>query len=214
MLRQGRMTSAQRRAIDRYWSRYGLDSERQLDLPEVFSRTAPRYLEIGFGMGDSLLALALAHPEHDYLGVEVYEPGIGRLLARLAEHELTNVRVLHADAAQVLEGSIEDEALAGMMVYFPDPWPKKRHHKRRLVQPSFAALAARKLEKGGEIYLATDWEDYARHMLKVLSAEPRLINLAGSGQFSPRSPQRPETKFERRGRSLGHRVWDLRFERG
>lgn len=212
--REGRMTAAQRRALEVLWPRYGVDLPTgPLDLDRLYGRRAPRSMEIGFGMGDALLESAAAHPEQDFLGVEVYRPGLGHLLNRLAAAGLENVRVCGADAVDVLERSVPDAALAAVCVFFPDPWPKLRHHKRRLVQPEFAALLARKLEVGGRVYLATDWEDYAGQMLSVLGATPALCNLAGPGRYAPRPVERPLTKFERRGQRLGHGVWDLAFER-
>ena len=164
-------------------------------------------------MGDALLSLAERYPERDYLGVEVYEPGLGRLLGELASRRLTNVRVIREDAVEVLERSIDDSSLAGVFVYFPDPWPKKRHHKRRLVQPDFVALVAAKLRPTGVFELATDWESYAGQMLEVIEAAALFDNIAGSGCFYTDTRTRPVTKFERRGTALGHQVWDLRFAR-
>ena len=212
--REGRMTAAQRRALTALWPSYGVElAAGLLDLDALFERRAPRVLEIGFGMGDALLAMAAAHPEHDYLGIEVYRPGIGRLLNRLAADAIGNVRVFSADAVEVLERCIPDAALAAVCMFFPDPWPKQRHRKRRLVQPAFATLLARKLDVGGRLYLATDWEDYAGQMLSVLGATPALCNLAGPGLYAPRPAERSLTKFELRGQCLGHGVWDLIFER-
>jgi tRNA (guanine-N7-)-methyltransferase len=211
--RSGRMTRAQRSAIERNWSSFGLAAGERLDLDAVFGRRAPRIMEIGFGNGETLVTLARSHPERDYLGVDVYEPGIGRLLAALAEAGLGNVRVLRGDAVDVLRESIAPESLDAVLLLFPDPWPKKRHHKRRLVQPEFVALAATRLVPGGVFCLATDWQSYAEHMLAVLEAEDALANTAGRGNFCTGPADRPETKFERRGTRLGHAVWDLRFAR-
>jgi len=211
--RSARMTPAQRSAIQCRWPSYGLEAAGVLDLEAVFGRRAPLTMEIGFGNGETLIALAEAHPQRDYLGVDVYEPGIGRLLAALADKGLANVRLLRADAVDVLRDHLAPAVLDTVLLLFPDPWPKKRHHKRRLVQPDFVALVASRLEPGGRFCLATDWQDYAEHMLTVLEAEPAFVNLAGAGRFWPQPDDRPVTKFERRGRRLGHRVWDLRFQR-
>ncbi|HSC46977.1 MAG TPA: tRNA (guanosine(46)-N7)-methyltransferase TrmB [Gammaproteobacteria bacterium] len=206
------MTAAQNRALDGLLPRYGAP-EGVLDLRQLFGREARRTLEIGFGDGETLMELAHLHPGEDYLGIEVHRPGVGRLLMALESEGLENVRVLNADAVQVLETRLPDGSLDALLTYFPDPWPKKRHHKRRLVQPEFTALAARKLKPGGRWHLATDWEDYALHMLTVLSAAPGFTNLSPTGDWVPRPPERPATKFERRGLKLGHRVRDLLFMR-
>ena len=184
-----------------------------LNLDVTFGRRAPRFLEIGFGMGDALFAMACVNPGHDYLGVEVYEPGIGSLLRRLAAAGVANVRIIRGDASALLRQSIPDRSLAGAYLFFPDPWPKKRHHKRRIVQPSFVNLVASKLCPGGRFHLATDWEEYAQQMLAVLETEPALVNTAGAGRFHPRPSERPQTKFECRGTKLGHLVRDLVFAR-
>lgn len=207
------MTGAQRRALDTLWERYGLDSETGvLDLDALFGRRAPRCLEIGFGMGEALAALAQTHPERDYLGIEVHRPGVGALLARLESLKLTHVRLFCADAVDVVNHRLPAACLDAVYVFFPDPWPKKRHHKRRLVQPEFIELLAEKLRPGGVLHMATDWEDYARHMMEVMERCALFINTAGPGNFAPRG-ERPPTRFENRGRRLGHRVWDLVFER-
>lgn len=212
--REGRMTEAQQRAFTQYGDRYCIDfTETPCELPAVFGRAAPRLLEIGFGMGDALAHMARLHPEQDYLGVEVYRPGVGRLLRVLAEEDIRNVRIICADAALVLKHMIPDAALDAVFLFFPDPWPKKRHHKRRLVQPAFVDLVARRLKPGGMFHLATDWEDYARHMMAVLEQSPAFVNSAGAGCFAPRPAWRVLTKFERRGERLGHGVWDLLFVR-
>ena len=187
-----------------------------LDLDQVFGRTAPRSLEIGFGNGEVLAALAEAEPERDFIGIEVYRPGLGRMLSRVAELGLGNVRVSGDDAVELLEERIADASLDRIMVFFPDPWPKKRHHKRRLIQVPFASLLASKLKPGGQLCLATDWQDYAEQMLAVMEATPGLRNLHpgtdGDG-YAPRPDYRPLTRFEQRGRRLGHGVWDLEYER-
>ena len=211
--RSGRMTPAQRRALDRHLPTYGLPADRALNLAEAFGRKAPRCAEIGFGAGDALLAMAGASPERDFLGVEVHEPGVGRLLHRAAERGLPNLRVIVGDAAEVLERCLPECSLRDVYLFFPDPWPKKRHHKRRLVNPAFARLVANRLVPGGRFLLATDWLPYAEHMMAVLEAEPALRNLAGRGRYSPRAPERPLTRFERRAAGLGHAVRDLAFVR-
>ncbi len=213
--REGRMTEAQRRALAELLPRYGIaaDGEGPLDFEAIFARCAPVALEIGFGAGEALAAMARAHPERDFLGIEVHRPGVGRLLRRLAEENLDNVRVMIADAKEVLAARIPDASLAAVYLFFPDPWPKKRHHKRRLVQPDFAALLSRRLAPGGLIYAATDWEDYAVQMLSVFSRTPGLENAAGAGRFAERPRERPLTRFERRGQALGHRVYDLLFRK-
>ena len=212
MLRQGRISNAQRRAHAEYLTVYGVPfAPRLLDLATLFGRDAPRILEIGFGMGETTAAIALQHPECDYLGVEVHTPGVGSLLARVAELRLSNVRVVQHDAVEVLRHMIGPAALDGVHVFFPDPWPKKRHHKRRLIQPPFVSLLASKMRPGALLLACTDWEDYARQMLDVLAAEPALENTAPG--YAGRPGARPQTKFERRGLSLGHRVWDLAFRK-
>lgn len=212
--REGRLTPGQLRAIDTLMDRYGIAAEaRMADLDALFGRSAPRHLEIGFGMGDNLVAMAGRHPENDYIGIEVYRPGVGRLLNRAAELGIANIRVFNADAVEVLEQQIPDGSLDVVYVFFPDPWPKKRHHKRRLVSPAFTALIVRKLKPGGHFFLATDWEDYAEQMVEVLNATAGLRNEAADGRFVPRPEFRPVTKFERRGQALGHGVWDLAFVR-
>lgn len=212
--REGRITVAQQRALQTLWPRFGVTPDSAvLDLNLIFGRRAPRILEIGFGMGDSLLGCASAHPEIDYLGIEVHTPGIGSVLRKLDELNLSNVRVINDDALEVLRRHISDASFDAIYVYFPDPWPKKRHHKRRLIQPEFMALAATKLKLGGRLHLATDWENYALSMLETVSATPQFRNISGTGQFVSSQENRPETKFERRGRALGHGVWDLIVER-
>lgn len=211
--RTTRLTRAQRAAIETRWPVYGIEPRGVLDLDAVFGRRAPRVLEIGFGNGEALVSLAGAHPECDYLGVDVFDPGIGRLLAAVAEQGLTNVRLLRGDAVDILGDNLPPGSLRAVLLWFPDPWPKKRHHKRRLVQPGFARLVASRLEPGGVFHLATDWENYAEHMLAVLEAEEGLENLAGPGKFCADRTARPVTKFERRGLGLGHGVRDLQFSR-
>jgi tRNA (guanine-N7-)-methyltransferase len=212
--RGGRVTVAQQRALSEHWPRFGVEYAPQpVDLDALFGRRAPRILEIGFGNGDTLVALASGRPEADFIGIEVHPPGVGRCLLGIEARRLTNVRVIAHDAVEVLSHMVPDASLDEVLLYFPDPWPKKRHHKRRIVQPEFAALVARKLVPGGAWRLATDWEPYAQHMLEVLAAAPGFVNAAAAGGFVARPESRPETKFERRGQRLGHEVFDLEFRR-
>jgi tRNA (guanine-N7-)-methyltransferase len=212
VLRQGRITEAQRRSYEALLPVWGIPYRPQpLDLDQAFGRAAPKVLEIGFGMGEGTAAIARSHPQNDYLAVEVHTPGVGSLLRRIAESGIANVRVIQHDAVEVLTHMLAPACLDAVHVFFPDPWPKKRHHKRRLIQPEFSALAASRLKPGGILHVATDWEDYARHILAVLSAEPLLENTAEG--FAPRPEYRPLTKFESRGMRLGHEVWDIVFRR-
>jgi len=213
VIRGGRLTTAQRRALDSLWSRYGLEAALAPAWDQVFGRCAPRFVEVGFGNGDALLGLAARHPERDYLGIDVHLPGVGRLLGGLEARALRNVRVMRQDAVEVFERWIPDASLDGVYVWFPDPWPKKRHHKRRLVQPPFAGLVTSKLKVGGLFHLATDWEHYAGQMLDVTEHQEGLVNLAGEGRFAVGQGERPPTRFQRRGERLGHRVWDLMLEK-
>ncbi|MGH8503983.1 MAG: tRNA (guanosine(46)-N7)-methyltransferase TrmB [Gammaproteobacteria bacterium] len=212
--RQGRLTQAQRNAIERLWPRFGLDlPSGRFDFTQLFGRTAPVVLEIGFGSGEALAQLAASAPERDFIGIEVHRPGVGHLLRLLESKELRNVRVICEDAALVLRDHVPDESLAEVLLWFSDPWPKKRHHKRRLVQPEFIRILAGRMIFGGRLHLATDWQDYARHMLATVDAGASFVNLAGAGHFSPRPPNRPLTKFEQRGMRLDHEVWDLIYQR-
>jgi len=212
--RAGRITAAQQRAPDELWPKYGVEyRDEPLDLRQLFGREAPCTLEIGFGNGENLAALARAHPERGYLGVEVHRPGAGRLLLSLERDGSSNVRVICHDAVEVLERQVAPGSLAEILILFPDPWPKKRHHKRRLVQSPFVALIERALEPGGVLKLATDWQPYALEMLASLSAVPGLRNLAPLGGFADRPAERAPTRFELRGTRLGHEVWDLAFAR-
>lgn len=211
--REGRLTEGQQRALNELYGRYGVDPEQLDDLDAVFGRQAPRILEIGFGNGESLATMAQRRPDLDYLGIEVHRPGVGHLLLKLEEHGIANVRVICGDAQEIVSRYLPDGSIDGLQLFFPDPWPKKRHHKRRIVQPEWAELIARKLRPGGFVHLATDWEDYAHHMMEVMSASPDFINSAGPGHFAPRPNDRPVTKFESRGQRLGHGVWDLLFVR-
>jgi len=214
VLRGGRVTDGQRRALDALWPRYGIpDGNAPLDLAAVFGNRRPVIVEIGFGNGDATWRMARAYPEQNFLGIEVHRAGIGRLLLRLEEHGIPNVRVACADAVDFLQRRIAPGSLAGVRVYFPDPWPKKRHHKRRLIQPAFVALLASRLAGGAILHLATDWAPYAEHMLEVLEAAPEFENLARAGRTCERPDWRPRTKYERRGERLGHAVVDLVFRR-
>ena len=212
VVRAGRMGTGQTKALAELGPRYVLPYDaRPLDRRAAFGRDAPLVLEIGFGMGDATAAIAEALPGTDFLGVEVHPPGVGALLKRIGETGLANVRIVQHDAVEVLQHMIEPGTLAGVHVFFPDPWHKKRHHKRRLIQPSFAHELAIRLAPGGYVHCATDWQPYAEQMLEVLSAEPLLANTAEG--YAPKPAYRPLTKFENRGLKLGHGVWDLVFER-
>jgi tRNA (guanine-N7-)-methyltransferase len=214
VMRAGRMTSGQTRALEDLWPRYGVEfSPVPLALDALFGRQAPRTLEIGFGNGEHLAALAAAHPERDYFGVEVHRPGVGHLLMLAATNNLTNLRASAHDAVEVLRDQIAPRALDEVLVLFPDPWHKKRHHKRRLIQPPLVELIATRLATGGVLRLATDWEAYALQMLEVVSASPQFTNLSPTGDWMPRPEERAPTRFEKRGARLGHGVWDLAFRR-
>lgn len=213
VLREGRMTDGQKKAIETAWPQFGLTIQQgHLDLDKVFGRAAPTIVEIGFGMGHSLLSMAEQQPERNYIGIEVHRPGVGTLLKAVNEQALQNIRVYAEDGVEVLKHCIPRQSLSGLQLYFPDPWHKKRHHKRRIVQPEFAELVRQKLKIGGIFHMATDWQNYAEHMLAVMSAAAGYRNSAGPGQYSERGA-RPITKFEQRGQRLGHGVWDLMFER-
>jgi tRNA (guanine-N7-)-methyltransferase len=210
--RAGRLTDAQERALAELWPKYGVAFEPQLlDFDILFGRRAPRVIEIGFGNGDHLAALAAAHPERDYLGVEVHRPGVGRLLLGIEKRALTNLRIVCHDAVAVLEQQIPLRSLDEVLILFPDPWPKKRHHKRRLIQTPFVAALADRMKTGGVMRLATDWQPYALQMLEVLDAAAALANMAEDARFMPRPAQRARTRFELRGERLGHAVWDLAY---
>jgi len=211
--REGRLTPGQQKALDELWPRYGLSAQERLDVPATFGRRAPLTLEIGFGNGANLAAMAGAEPDGDFIGIEVHRPGVGRLLKTIAEHRLGNVRIFCDDAVEVLNRCIDDHSLDRILLFFPDPWPKTRHHKRRIVQPAFVSLLARKLRGGGLLHMATDWQAYAEHMLEVMEASPAFGNTAGPGRYAPRPAYRPVTRFEQRGQRLGHGVWDLLYRR-
>lgn len=212
VLRQGRVSNAQRRAHEALMPRYGIPfTEKLLDLETIFGRSAPKILEIGFGMGETTAAIARNHPRYDYLAIDVHTPGVGSLLKQIDEFGLTNVRIIQHDAVEVLQQMLPSDCLDGVHIFFPDPWPKARHHKRRLVQPEFIGLLCRYLKRGGYIHVATDWEDYADEILKVLTNESQLVNTVVD--YVSRPDYRPLTKFERRGLQLGHGVWDMVFQR-
>ena len=212
VLRQGRVSNAQQRAHDTLLPRYGIPfSPGAIDLDRTFGRNAPKILEIGFGMGETTAEIAAGHPGNDYLGIEVHTPGVGGLLKRIAELGLDNVRIIQHDAVEVLTHMISPSTLDGAHIFFPDPWPKKRHHKRRLIQPPFIALLVERMKPGAYLHVATDWQEYAEQVLAVLAAEPRLLNTADG--YAPRPDYRPQTKFESRGIKLGHGVWDIVFRK-
>jgi tRNA (guanine-N7-)-methyltransferase len=212
VLRQGRYSPAQQRAVAELMPRYGVPyRDGPLDFAALFGREAPTVAEIGFGMGETTARIAAENPGNDYLAIEVHAPGVGSLLRQIGEGALENVRIVRHDAVEVLRDMVAPDCLAAIHVFFPDPWPKKRHHKRRLLQEGFVELAASRLVRGGLLHVATDWQEYAQHVLEVLSACPLLRNTTQG--FAARPDHRPETKFERRGRKLGHGVWDLLFSR-
>jgi tRNA (guanine-N7-)-methyltransferase len=216
VLRQGRVSNAQRRAHETLMPLYGVPfagrpASSLLDLETIFGRSAPRFLEIGFGMGETTAVIAKAHPQNDYLAVEVHTPGVGSLLKQIEELGLTNIRIVQHDVVEVLQHALPPECLDGVHIFFPDPWPKARHHKRRLIQPEFVALLCRHLKPGGYIHAATDWKEYADQILQVFRSEPQLANTVVD--YASRPEYRPLTKFEQRGLRLGHGVWDLIFRK-
>lgn len=214
VLRQGRLTKSQQKAMDDHWSTFGLEIDNgMLDFTQVFGREAPTIVEIGFGMGTSLAEMAQTNPQNNYIGIEVHKPGVGALLKLIHEKGLTNLRVFNDDAIEILAKCIPENALSGVYLFFPDPWHKSRHHKRRIVQPEFAATLAKHLKVGGHFHMATDWENYAEHMMEVMSTAPDYRNTSGANHYTPRPDYRPLTKFEQRGHRLGHGVWDLIFEK-
>ena len=214
VLRQGRFTPAQQRAFDELWPRFGLDySGQPRNYDAVFGRQAHRVLEIGFGNGDALRFAAQQDPARDYIGIEVHAPGVGRLLNALATDGSNHVRLYHHDAVEVLHHEVAEGSLDEVRIYFPDPWHKKRHNKRRLIQPDFAALLVSRLRVGGRLHAATDWHDYAEQMWDVLDATAGLVNRAGPRGQVPRPDWRPQTHFETRGQKLGHGVWDLVYDK-
>lgn len=214
--REGRMTQRQERAIQELWATYGIDIEssaKPIDFDQLFARQAPKYLEIGFGMGQSLLAMAQQHPEIDFIGIEVHKPGVGALLADMHDAGVTNIRVISHDAIDVLRDYVADHSIDRLLLFFPDPWPKKRHHKRRIVSSKFVQLVGLKLCSGGYLHMATDWQNYAEHMLEVMHNAGGWVNIAQNGEFVDGTQWRPETKFERRGERLGHQIFDLIYEK-
>ncbi len=215
VLREGRMTEGQRAAFARLWPRFGIDYDEALTLEpqRVFGNAFATYLEIGFGNGDALLQMARSHPQRNFLGIEVHRPGVGHLLLELERAELSNVRVLRQDATAILGHALPTACLDGVYLFFPDPWPKRKHHKRRIVQSGFVSELARVIRPGGFVHMATDWHDYARHMLSTLQACAAFENSSSDGAYAPRPPERALTRFEQRGQRMGHGVWDLLFRR-
>lgn len=212
--RQRRLTARQEEALKLAWPKSGVViTDEKLNLDAIFNRHANRILEIGFGHGDTLVPMALAHPENDYLGIEVHEPGIATVMVNVIEHDIKNIRIIENDAVKILYDNIPDHSFSRIHLYFPDPWPKKRHHKRRIVQPEFVELLRHKLSDGGFLHFATDWENYAEHMMTILSANSGFKNVMGENQFADNEQLqlRANTKFEQRGVKLGHGVWDLVF---
>jgi tRNA (guanine-N7-)-methyltransferase len=211
--RQGRATAGQKQALEAHWDDYCLSPQTAFDAEAAFGRSAPLIVEIGFGNGNSLADMAAANPQNNYLGIEVHRPGVGHLLMLLHARGINNVRIFHHDAIEILEQHIPNHSLAGLHLFFPDPWHKRRHHKRRIVRPSFVALLENKLQTNGYFHAATDWRDYAKAMLAILAASTQLQNASPSHDYCPRPDYRPLTKFEKRGLGLGHGVWDLIFTR-
>ncbi len=207
------MTPSQQRSLDQLWPEFGIEPGTGIVPSTLFGREAPLHMEIGFGMGHALFELASIHPDEDYIGIEVHRPGVGRLLDEIDKNSLHNIRLLKHDAVEVLKQQLPECCLDTVMLFFPDPWHKKRHHKRRIIQPDFVEMVRRCLKPGGIFHLATDWEEYAEWMMEVMSSADGFSNHAGVGQFAPRPESRPITKFEKRGLRLGHGVWDLLFEK-
>ncbi len=212
--REGRLTQAQQRAIDTLWEQFAIDDgDSLIDLNSLFGRDAPKILEIGFGNGNSLAQMASEQPEHDFLGIEVHRPGVGQLLNSIEKLGITNLRVACTDAVELIKYRLADNSLDRLQLFFPDPWHKKRHHKRRIIQPEFVALLAQKIKSGGHLHMATDWQHYAEQMLEDLSNNNDFENCGDDTGYIPRPDYRPLTKFEQRGHKLGHGVWDLLFKR-
>jgi tRNA (guanine-N7-)-methyltransferase len=209
--RQGRITAGQEFALENYWPEYGLDTNAQYDFAQVFGRDAPIIVEIGFGNGESLAAMAAANPDNNYIGIEVHRPGVGHLLMKIKQGNISNLKIYNHDAIETLEKHFPDDSLSGVHLFFPDPWPKKRHHKRRIVRASFVEMLVKKLKPGGYFHAATDWENYAGHILEVLSTAKGMSNTSATHDYCERPDYRPLTKFEQRGIRLGHGVWDLIF---
>lgn len=216
VLRTGRLTQGQQLALDHCWPKYGLEYDPQqcFDFAAIYGNAQPVWLEIGFGNGEALTTNAANHPENNYLGIEVHTPGVGQTLGRIEQLQLTNVRLMKQDAVMILRDSIPDHSLSGVQLFFPDPWHKNKHKKRRILNPDFVPLLAAKIKPGGIFHAATDWEDYAKHMLRVMAEfTDSFTNIAGDQLFVPRPPERPLTKFEQRGNRLGHGVWDMIWQR-
>ncbi len=214
VMRAGRTTLGQEKALQEVWPIFGLEvKDGLIDFCEVFGREAPTVLEIGFGMGESLVSMAKAAPEMNFIGIEVHKPGVGRLLSRIAEENLTNIRIYAEDAIEVLADCIPDNSLHTLQLFFPDPWHKKKHHKRRIVQADFAQTIKAKLLVDGCFHMATDWQNYAEHMMEIMEQAAGFSNKAGANNYSPQPETRPVTKFQRRGEKLGHGVWDLIYLR-
>ncbi|MCK5262866.1 MAG: tRNA (guanosine(46)-N7)-methyltransferase TrmB [Gammaproteobacteria bacterium] len=214
VLRTGRLTVAQQNALDNYWKDYGIDfSEKLLDFAAIFGNDAPITLEIGFGNGESLLKQAIDNPERNFLGIEVHTPGVGLLIAGAKKAGISNLRVMRYDAVEVLSHQIPENSLDKVQLFFPDPWHKKRHNKRRILQDDFVESIRKHLKIGGHFHMATDWENYAEHMLETMNQHQGFFNTAGDAHFVPAQGLRPETKFERRGLKLGHGVWDMVYEK-
>jgi tRNA (guanine-N7-)-methyltransferase len=214
VLRGGRLTEGQKRALNEFWPHFGIEKGHSLlDFKTLFGNDAPVIMEIGFGNGDATWQMAQANSAENYLGVEVHQPGVGRLLLKMKQHGIRNIRIANEDVVEFLRERVPEESLDGVRIYFPDPWPKKRHHKRRLIQPPLIDLLASRMRPGALLHLATDWEPYAEHMLEVMRSSDRFVNLSPSGDFCEQPHWRPQTKYERRGERLGHRVRDLLFKR-
>jgi len=214
VLRQGRLTSAQQNALENYWQDYGIDfSEQLLDFETLFNNDNETIVEIGFGNGDSLLQQAINQPQHNFIGIEVHGPGVGHLIHNTKEQDVHNIKVIRHDAIDVLTHQIADNSIQQLQLFFPDPWHKKRHHKRRIIKPAFIELIGQKLKTGGFFHMATDWQHYARQMLLEMDQAEAFRNTAGTGNYSQTRGARCETKFERRGLKLGHGVWDLIYEK-
>lgn len=213
VVRSGRMTLGQTRGWDEYWNTLGIEPNATLNFAEIFGNSNPVVLEIGFGMGGSLFEMAMADPSKNFVGVEVHRPGVGALLASVGDQGLSNLRVLCCDAVALLNNYVPDQSLSRIQLYFPDPWHKKRHHKRRIVQRPFVELLAKKLMSSGIFHMATDWEPYAEHMAKVMALSEQFENCSSSGPYSEKPDYRPDTKFEARGIRLGHGVWDLLYRK-
>lgn len=212
--RGGRLTASQKRALEEFWPQYGIEFNNEpLNLDHIFNRTASKNIEIGFGMAENLIAVAKSQPNKDFIGIEVHEPGIGNALNQIEEYSLSNLRVIKHDAVEVLKHQIAEHSIDSISIFFPDPWHKKKHHKRRLINSEFVDLLARKIKKGGHVFMATDWENYAEQMLEVFANNPKFENLSEDNTYCDRIEFRSLTKFERRGQRLGHGVWDLIFRR-